>query len=98
MSAVVELSIYPIDKGINLSSYVAKALTIIKNSGIPYQLTPMGTIMEGELRPILDVIADCHDTLRQESDRVIVNVRVDSRLSDCCRMTQKIQSVENKLA
>ena len=38
----------PLDKGESLSQYVARSLDIIDKSGLPYQLTPMGTIIEGE--------------------------------------------------
>ncbi|WP_027186221.1 MTH1187 family thiamine-binding protein [Desulfovibrio inopinatus] len=97
MSAIVEFSIFPIDKGINLSSHVAKAVAIVKNSGVTYQFTPMGTIMEGDLGTLLDIVKECHDTMRQESDRVYINLKVDSRTGDSSRLEQKIRSVETKI-
>ena len=41
-------SLYPLDKGESLSKYVARSLDIIDNSGLDYQLTSMGTMVEGE--------------------------------------------------
>jgi uncharacterized protein YqgV (UPF0045/DUF77 family) len=38
MSVIVEFSIFPMDKGESLSAYVARALKIIQDSGLPYEL------------------------------------------------------------
>ena len=37
--------------GASVSEYVARILDVIDKSGVPYQLTPMGTILEGRVRP-----------------------------------------------
>ena len=47
MSVIVELSIFPMDKGVSVSPYVARAIRIIENSGLSYELNPMGTSIEG---------------------------------------------------
>ena len=45
---VCEFSVVPLGAGESLSEQVAKCLKIVQESGLPYQLTPMGTILEGE--------------------------------------------------
>ena len=45
---LLEFSMSPFDKGESLGPYVARSLDIVDRSGLPYQLTPMGTIIEGE--------------------------------------------------
>ena len=47
MSVIVEVSIFPTDKGSSVSPYVARALKIIKDSGLPYLLTPIGNLHRG---------------------------------------------------
>ena len=47
---LLEFSMSPFAKGESLSPYVARSLDIIDKSGLPYQLTPMGTIIEGGAR------------------------------------------------
>ena len=47
---LLEFSMTPLDKGESVSAYVARSLDIVDRSGLPYQLTPMGTIVEGECR------------------------------------------------
>ena len=43
---LLDFSMSPFDKGESLGKYVARSLDIIDRSGLPYQLTPMGTIIE----------------------------------------------------
>ena len=38
----------PLGKGESVSQYVARVVDIVDRSGLPYVLTPMGTIIEGE--------------------------------------------------
>jgi hypothetical protein len=41
---LLEFAMNPPDRGDGLSTYVARILDVIDRSGVPYQLTPMGTI------------------------------------------------------
>lgn len=43
MSVIVELSIFPMDKGISVGGCVARAVQIIEESGLAFALNPMGT-------------------------------------------------------
>jgi len=53
---LLEFSMSPLDKGISLSPYVARSLDIIDKSGLPYQLTPMGTIVEDEWDQVMALV------------------------------------------
>jgi len=44
--ALLDFSMSPLAKGESVSAYVARSLDIVDKSGLPYQLTPMGTIIE----------------------------------------------------
>ncbi len=44
MSVIVELSIFPMDKGSSLSPYVSRAVRIVKESGLPYSKKGDGSI------------------------------------------------------
>ena len=48
MSVLLELSIFPLDKGESLSAFIAPVMDLIRSSGFPYQLTAMGTLVETE--------------------------------------------------
>jgi len=48
MSAIAEIAIFPLDKGMHLSRYVDGAIEEIRESGLPYRTGPMGTCVEGD--------------------------------------------------
>ena len=54
----------PLTQGESVSTYVARSLDIIDKSGLPYQLTPMGTILEGEWDEVMAVATACFEAMR----------------------------------
>ena len=36
MSLIVELSVFPMDKGASVSAFVARAVSVIRESGLPH--------------------------------------------------------------
>jgi len=94
---LLEFSMSPFDKGESLSAYVARSLDIIDHSGLPYQLTPMGTIIEGEWSDVMAVVTACFEAMRADCDRVSTQIRVDYRAGAGGRLKSKIASVEQKL-
>lgn len=97
MSVVAEMSIFPLDKGVSLSPFVARAISIIKDSGLDYQLTPMGTCIEGEWPEVLQVVNRCFENLQQDCQRISLNLKVDYRSGKEKRMLAKTESVQSKL-
>jgi uncharacterized protein YqgV (UPF0045/DUF77 family) len=45
---LAELSIIPIGESTHMSDQIAVALKFVDASGLPYQLTPSGTCIEGD--------------------------------------------------
>lgn len=97
MSVLVHFSIFPMDKGVHLSPYVARAVRIIRDSGLPYELGAMGTIIEGEWAPVMDVVERCYRALETDCDRVLINMKVDCKKGPAGRITGKVAAVERKL-
>lgn len=97
MSAILDLSIYPVDKGESLSPYVARVLGVIQDSGLPYVFGPMSTSIEGELDELLALAAKCHAELRRDCRRIQMIMRVDWREGAQGRLAGKIRSVREKL-
>jgi uncharacterized protein (TIGR00106 family) len=87
----------PFGKGESLSPYVARSLDIIDRSGLPYQLTPMGTIIEGEWDAVMAVVRDCFEAMRDDCDRISAQIKIDYRAGDCARMQSKIDAIETQL-
>jgi uncharacterized protein (TIGR00106 family) len=95
---LMELSMYPVDKGESLSPYVARLLDVIDQSGLSYQLGPMGTVIEGEWDELVELLTRCHNTLAPDSNRIIANVKFDSRKGSTSRIAGKVKSVQEKMA
>ena len=79
MSVIVEFSIFPMDKGESLSPYVARALNIISESGLPYELHPMGTCVEGEWNEVISLVDRCFQELQKDCKRINLSLKADYR-------------------
>lgn len=94
---LAEFSMFPTDKGESVSQYVSKSLDIIDKSGLAYQLTPMGTILEGEWDEVFKVIGDCFKAMEPACNRISTSVKVDYRKTGESRMKSKIKKIESIL-
>jgi uncharacterized protein (TIGR00106 family) len=94
---IVEFSIVPIGKGEELAGLVAKVIDIVDRSGLPYQLTSMGTIVEGEWDDVLSLIKECHLRMRREASRVSTYITIDDRDRARGRIQGKVEDVEKTL-
>ncbi len=94
---LVEFSVVPMGKGESVSEYVAECIKIVKASGVSHQLTPMGTVLEGEGDQVMKVVMDCHQRVLDMSERVITSIKIDDRKGRKDAIKQKIKSVEGKL-
>ncbi|MCF8011308.1 MAG: MTH1187 family thiamine-binding protein [Clostridiales bacterium] len=98
--AVVEISIIPIGTpSAGVSNYVAGCLKQLESEEeIKYELTPMGTIIEGELEKIFKVVRKMHEyPFNKGIERVVTNIRIDDRRDKDLTMNSKVTSVKNKI-
>jgi len=94
---LLEFSMSPLDKGESLSEYVARSLDIIDKSGLPYQLTPMGTIVEGEWEEVMALVTACYKRMSQDCNRISTSMRIDYRSGKSGRLKSKIGAIETRL-
>ncbi len=94
---LLEFSIFPLDKGTSLSPYVARCLRLIDESGLDYQLHSMGTIVEGEINQVLDVLRACHEALAADCDRISCTAKLDYRHGQSGRLVSKVESVKRQV-
>ena len=93
---LLEFSMFPTDKGASVSDYVKRSLEIIDDSGLPYRLGPMGTCLEGEWDEVMAVVGRCFARMRQDCDRIAVNLKVDYRRGTAGRLDSKVETVRRK--
>ncbi len=94
---LMEFSMFPIGRGESLSPYVARTLDIIDKSGLNYRLTAMGTIVEGEIAQVLELMRQCFEAMAADCDRVSCSAKLDYRKGSQSRLDAKVRSVEEKL-
>lgn len=94
---LLEFAMSPFDKGASLSEYVARSLDIIDKSGLPYQLTPMGTIVEGKWDDVMSLVAACHKAMSQDCNRISTSIKIDYRAGKSGRLKSKVQAIEARL-
>lgn len=98
--AIVEATIIPLGtESTSVSKYVADChKVLISENRVKYQLTPMGTILEGELDIVLEVIRKMHEVpFENGAMRVNTSIKIDDRRDKEASMEQKINSVKEKL-
>lgn len=98
MSVLLEFAMFPTDKGESVSEYVTRIIKTIDESGHPYTLTAMGTIVEVErLDEALDIVKKAYEQLEGDCGRVYSTIKLDIRKGKAGRLKQKIASVERRL-
>jgi uncharacterized protein (TIGR00106 family) len=94
---LLEFSMAPAGKGESVSEYVARILDVIDTSGVPYQLTPMGTILEGEWTQVMGVVTACFEALKTDCNRIGAHIKIDYRAGPGGRLKSKTDRVQERL-
>ena len=101
MSVLLEFSMFPTSpdgrEGASVSKQVSKVIDAIDKSGVAYQLTPMGTVIETEsMKEALAIIELAYEQL-EDCERVYSSLKFDIRKNTKNRLKTKIASVEKAL-
>jgi len=94
---VLELDIFPLDKGESVSTYVARAVELIDRSGLDYQCHAMGTLIEGTFEQVMDVVRQCFEALAVDCNRIECSLKLDYRKGRSGRLQGKVASLEQKI-
>lgn len=97
---IAEVTVVPLGTGdTSLSNYVADCQKVLEQEEeIDYQLTPMGTVIEGELDKIFEVVKKLHQVpFDSGALRVSTSLKIDDRRDKTASMDQKLNSVNKKL-
>jgi uncharacterized protein (TIGR00106 family) len=96
MMYVAFLIVSPIDSGPSISTYVKAAIKVIEASGLKYQVTPMGTVMEAEdLESIFRVAEQAEEAVHDMgARRISITLKIDCRYDREISMDSKMRSVD----
>ena len=82
----------------SLSRYVAECARVLDESGIKHTLTPMGSVLEGPLEEILEVVRKVHEIPFSKGVlRVSTRLTIDDRRDKESTAQGKVDSVEKRL-
>ncbi len=97
--AILEISIVPLGtKGSSLSSYVAACLQVLKNEKVGYELTAMGTNVEGDLKKLIRLALKMHEVpFKKGAPRVVTTLKIDDRRDKKGTLAGKKEAVQRKL-
>ena len=95
--ALLEFSITPIGAGESVGQFVARAVDIVDKSGLEYRLHAMGTLVEGEVGELVDLLKKCTEAVCADCDRVSVTAKLDARKGRAGALAAKVTSVEKRL-
>ena len=97
--AICQVSVVPLGTGsTSLSAYVAKVTQALDKCAVKHQLTPMGTILEGDLEAIFEAVKTIHQIpFDHGAARVMTLVNIDDRRDKQATAQSKVDSVIEKL-
>lgn len=82
----------------SVSAAVADAIRVVRDSGLPYELTSMFTTIEGEWDEVMPVIKAACDAVAAHGPRVSLVLKADLRPGYADQLTGKVERVNARLA
>lgn len=98
--AILEISVVPIGtKGTSLSRYVADCIKVLrKEKKVNYELTSMGTNLEGNLKDLIKIALKMHEVpFLKGAPRVLTTLKIDDRRDKKGTLEGKKKAVQSKL-
>ena len=97
--AILEISVVPLGTGdTSLSAYVADCLQVLKKEKVRYELSSMGTSIEGNLRDLIRIALKMHQVpFKKGAQRVVTTLKIDDRRDKKGTLEGKKRAVQNKL-
>ncbi len=96
--AVMEITVIPKASEVSVSKYVAQVIQYLEDNKIKYQLTPMSTIIEGNVDELFEIAKNMHKVPVQNGfKRVYTIIKIDDRYDKPLTAEGKVKAVKEKL-
>lgn len=79
MDVLLEFSLESVENEDHLSEPIATCAGIFDDAGLEYEVGAAGTTVQGELETVLECIAECHETIGADGQRVKSVLQIDAR-------------------
>ncbi len=94
---LLELTVIPLGGGRSISSDIAGLVELIDRSGLDYQVTAFGTLIEGTWDQLMELLRKCHEAMRQKTSRALFLIRLDDYGDRTGLLRGAVSSVEKAL-
>src|SRR2546430_510271 len=95
---LVAFSVTPLGVGDAVGEYVADAVRVVRDSGLPNHTDAMFTTVEGDWDEVMAVVKRAVDAVAAKAPRVSVVLKADIRPGATGALTAKTESLERHLA
>ncbi|MCX5073317.1 MTH1187 family thiamine-binding protein [Streptomyces sp. NBC_00513] len=95
---IVAFSVTPLGVGEEVGEYVADAVRVVRESGLPNRTDAMFTTVEGEWDQVMDVVKRAVAAVEARAPRVSFILKADIRPGVSDGITSKVDTVERHLA
>ena len=94
---LVAFSVTPLGVGDSVAEYVADAVRVVRDSGLPNQTDAMFTTIEGEWDEVMAVVKQAVDAVAAVAPRVSLVLKADVRPGHTGQLTAKVKRVDEAL-
>ncbi|HLU97628.1 MAG TPA: MTH1187 family thiamine-binding protein [Thermobifida alba] len=91
---IVAFSVTPMGVGESVAPAVARAVKVVRDSGLPYRTDAMFTSVEGEWDEVMDVVRRAVEAAGEGAPRVSLVLKADIREGVTDGLTSKVEAVE----
>jgi uncharacterized protein (TIGR00106 family) len=95
---IVAFSVTPLGVGDDVGEYVADAVRVVRDSGLPHRTDAMFTSLEGEWDECMDVVRRAVAAVEARAPRVSLVLKAAIRPGVTDGLTAKVDTVERYLA
>lgn len=94
--AIMEINVVPLGtRSTSFHGFVREMQKVLATIGLPYVLTDMGTIVEGDLDALMSAVKAVHEVpFLMGEKRVYTAIKIDDRRDREVHLGQKTQSVK----
>jgi uncharacterized protein (TIGR00106 family) len=94
---LVAFSVTPLGVGEDVAEYVADAVQVVRDSGLPNRTDAMFTTVEGDWDEVMDVVRRAVDAVAAKAPRVGLTLKADVRPGVTGALDAKVEAVERRL-
>ncbi|HEY2553118.1 MAG TPA: MTH1187 family thiamine-binding protein [Streptosporangiaceae bacterium] len=94
---LVAFSVTPLGVGEGVADYVADAVRVVRDSGLPNQTDAMFTTIEGDWDEVMDVVGRAVAAVSARAPRVSLTLKADIRPGVTGALQSKVDDLERHL-